>query len=56
MRVDTIDYVTISIQAFLVIAYVCGKISLDLLAKASLMFWGGYLISMCVSRSLSRLR
>ena len=56
MRVDTIDYVTISIQAFLVIAYVCGKIPLDLLFRASVMFWSGYIISMCVSRLLSRLR
>lgn len=56
MRLTTLDYVTISIQAFLVIAYICGRIPLDLLFRASVMFWSGYIISMCVSRLLARSR
>lgn len=54
MRLTTIDYVTISIQALLVLAYFCGGIPLDFLFKATAMFWCGYIISACVSKLLAR--
>lgn len=53
MKLASLDYVTISIQALLVIVYICGRIPADLLFKSSAMFWSGYIISMCVSRLIA---